>query len=151
MRAFKWHQEQTHIDKLRVGYLSSDFGDHPVGRRLHHYFAFHNSSRSSTLSSIVPLSYVCVYVFRIESVVLALSPPDDSIERDEIERSSSSTLQLWSLPDGEKLQRIRDAKLHVLLNLNGYTAGARNDLVFAGLASVQVSLSPPDGYCLSLY
>jgi predicted O-linked N-acetylglucosamine transferase (SPINDLY family) len=75
---------------------------------------------------------------RVKSIVLALSPPDGSVERNEIERSASLSLQLWSLPDSEKIERIRDAKLHILLNLNGYTAGARNDLVYAGLAPVQV-------------
>ncbi|CAI0653463.1 unnamed protein product [Colletotrichum noveboracense] len=86
---------------LNVGYVSSDFNNHPLAHLMQSVFGFHDRNR---------------------------------IEREApVFRDASN----WS-SDRLVEQIVRD-EIHILVNLNGYTRGARNEIFAARPAPIQMS------------
>ncbi|KAF3925408.1 hypothetical protein ABW21_db0209314 [Orbilia brochopaga] len=105
---------------LHVGYVSSDFNNHPLAHLMQSVFGFHDSKR-------------------VKAYCYATSASDGSQHRQKIEceapvfRDASS----WNI---EKLVRqIQDDGIHILVNLNGFTRGARNEVFAAKPAPLQMS------------
>ncbi|CAA9960598.1 Spy O-linked N-acetylglucosamine transferase SPINDLY family [Pyrenophora teres f. maculata] len=105
---------------LKVGYVSSDFNNHPLAHLMQSVFGLHNPSR-------------------VKAYCYATTPSDHSEHRKQIERESPVFYDAssWS---AERLvhQIIRDG-IHILVNLNGYTRGARNEVFAARAAPVQMA------------
>jgi len=107
-------------EKLRIGYVSSDFGNHPLSHLMSSVFGMHDTNS-------------------VEVFLYALSPSDQSEWRLKIEREARHFLDVsaWSVP--AIAQRISDDRIQVLVNLNGYTKGARNEIFALKPAPVQAS------------
>jgi len=106
--------------RLRICYVSSDFGNHPLSHLMGNVFCMHNRDR-------------------VEVFCYALSPNDGSQWRQRIEAGTEHFIDASSWGTGEIAARISADGINVAINLNGYTRGARNE-VFALLpAPVQVS------------
>lgn len=107
-------------ERLRVGYVSSDFGNHPLSHLMSSVFGMHDSSA-------------------VEVFCYALSPSDQSEWRVKIEREVPhfTDVSAWSVP--AIAQRISADRIQVLINLNGYTKGARNEIFALKPAPVQAS------------
>ncbi|KAI8804151.1 hypothetical protein BJ742DRAFT_713483, partial [Cladochytrium replicatum] len=106
---------------IRVGYVSSDFNNHPLAHLMQSVFGLHDRSR-----------------FRV--YCYSLSPTDNSPYRAKIERESDVFVDVsgWSL--GDVVHRIASVdRIHVLCNLNGYTKGGRNEIFAARPAPVQMA------------
>ena len=105
---------------LKVGYVSSDFNNHPLAHLMQSVFGMHNRKR------------VVAYCY-------ATTASDNSVHRQQIEREAPvfRDASNWS---AEKLinQIVRDG-IHILVNLNGYTRGARNEVFAARPAPIQMS------------
>ncbi|KAI1098079.1 glycosyltransferase family 41 protein [Jackrogersella minutella] len=105
---------------LNIGYVSSDFNNHPLAHLMQSVFGFHNPSRA-------------------KAFCYATTASDKSVHRLQIEREAPAFRDVsnWS---SEKLveQIIRD-EIHILVNLNGYTRGARNEIFAARPAPIQMS------------
>ena len=107
-------REPSSVGRLRIAYMSSDLNDrHPVGQLMSHVFALHDRAR-----------------FRIECY--ATGP-----------RVTSRKIELGCdrfdhVPDDDRLSD-RRPMVHLLVDLNGHTEGARLDLIAARLAPVQAS------------
>lgn len=105
---------------LRVGYVSSDFNNHPLAHLMQSVFGMHNTK--------------CV-----EAYCYATTASDSSVHRQQIEAEAPHfrDASTWS---AEKLinQIVKDG-IHILVNLNGYTRGARNDVFAARPAPIQMS------------
>lgn len=123
---------------LRVGFLSSDLGNHPLGHLMASLWAMMDRAR-------------------IHPILYSTGPSEESSPwRQRIRASVDEWVDLSAPPyatcAGAAAGRIAQDRLHVLVNLNGYTKGARNE-VCAALAllhaggPVHVSYM---GYCGTL-
>jgi predicted O-linked N-acetylglucosamine transferase (SPINDLY family) len=105
---------------LRVGYVSSDFNNHPLAHLMQSVFGLHN-----------PHS--------VQAICYATTASDGSVHRQQIEREAPEfhDASSWSV---ERLvnQVVKD-NVHILVNLNGYTRGARNEVFAARPAPIHMS------------
>ncbi|XP_055340855.1 UDP-N-acetylglucosamine--peptide N-acetylglucosaminyltransferase 110 kDa subunit-like isoform X2 [Paramacrobiotus metropolitanus] len=106
--------------RLRVGYVSSDFGNHPTSHLMQSIPGMHDKNR-------------------VEIFCYALSPDDQTTFRSKIAREADHFTDLSSDPDPVKAaEAINRDEIHVLINMNGYTKGARNEIFALRPAPVQV-------------
>lgn len=94
--------------RLRVGYVSSDFGNHPLGHDFQNFFGFHDAKRFE------------VFAFNIRAA------PDTTNWRRRLQESAEHWVDLGRVTDEEAAEDIRSRQVDVLFNLNGYTPGSRN-------------------------
>lgn len=121
-----FHMPRLHPhERLRVGYVSSDFGNHPLSHLMQSVFGMHDKSR-------------------FEVFCFALSPNDGSTWRAKIEREVEHAEDLTPLSFADCAKVINSRGIHLLVNLNGYTKGARNEIFALRPAPVQVSYM---GFC----
>ncbi|KAG9389751.1 Glycosyl transferase family 41 [Carpediemonas membranifera] len=107
--------------QVRIGYVSSDFGDHPLSHLMASVFSMHDRER------------VSVYCY-------ALSKHDGSVYRDKVEADSDVFRDLSAMTDVEAARTIHGDSIHVLVNLNGYTRGTRNEICAMRPAPVIASM-----------
>jgi predicted O-linked N-acetylglucosamine transferase (SPINDLY family) len=105
---------------LNVGYVSSDFNNHPLAHLMQSVFGLHDTSR-------------------VRAICYATTASDGSIHRRQIEQEAPvfHDASSWSV---ERLvnQIVKD-NVHILVNLNGYTRGARNEVFAARPAPIHMS------------
>lgn len=106
--------------QLNVGYLSSDFNNHPLAHLMKSVFGFHNPRR-------------------VRSFCYATTASDGSVHRRQIEREASAFRDVSGLSPEKVLEKIGRDQIHILVNLNGYTRGARNEIFAARPAPIQMS------------
>lgn len=69
----------------------------------------------------------------------SLSPDDNTSFRAKVSREAENFTDLSLTPcNGKAADRIHDDGIHILLNMNGYTKGARNELFALRPAPIQV-------------
>merc|ERR1711871_1436074 len=112
-------------ERLRVGYVSSDFGNHPLSHLMQSVFGLHNRDR-------------------FEVTCYALTPSDKSRWRGRIETEVEYFKDISQLQAADAAQLIYNDGIHILVNLNGFTKGAKNELFALRPAHVQVSMV---GFC----
>lgn len=105
---------------LRVGYVSSDFNNHPLAHLMQSVFGLHQTQR-------------------VKAYCYATTASDNSVHRQQIQ-SEAPVFHDASSWSAERLvtQIVRDG-IHILVNLNGYTRGARNEVFAARPAPIQMS------------
>ncbi|RPB21661.1 TPR-like protein [Terfezia boudieri ATCC MYA-4762] len=105
---------------LNVGYISSDFNNHPLAHLMQSVFGMHDPSR-------------------VKAHCYATTPSDNSPHRLQIEREAPRfyDTSCWG-PDRLINQIIKDG-IHILVNLNGFTRGAKNEIFAARPAPIQMS------------
>ena len=106
------HRRHHPIPIINIGYVSSDFNNHPLSHLIQSVFGMHDRKR-----------------FRVFSY--ATTPPDGSVHRLQIEREADVFLDVSSWSNQNIVERIVRDGIHVLVNLNGYTKGARNEIFAA--------------------
>lgn len=106
--------------QLNIGYVSSDFNNHPLAHLMQNVFGMHDPAR------------VRVFCY-------ATTPSDNSIHRKKIEDEAPFFFDAsgWSVE--RHVRQILQDKIHILINLNGYTRGARNEVFAARPAPIQMS------------
>lgn len=105
--------------KLRVGYLSADFCNHPVGRFLLTVLQNHNRNK-------------------VEVWGLSCGPYRDWIS-EKLEANTDHWLDLRFLNDLQAARLIADQRLDVLIELGGYTGHSRIGVLVQRPAPVQLS------------
>ncbi|KAI7903720.1 uncharacterized protein BX663DRAFT_507366 [Cokeromyces recurvatus] len=106
--------------RLKIGYISSDFNNHPLSHLMQSVFGFHDR-----------------HGFEIHCY--ATTPSDNSPYRQKIERESEYFLDVSSWSNQQVVEKVIEDGIHVLVNLNGYTKGARNEIFAARPCPVQCS------------
>lgn len=106
--------------KIRLGYLSSDFGEHPVGAQIAELLERHDRGR-----------------FEISG--FSTRGDDGSALRSRIVRAFDNFHDLQDLSDASAAERIADTELDILIDLNGHTNGARFGILARRPAPVQAS------------
>jgi len=80
-----------------------------------------------------------MYFVHLQIFCYALTADDGTSFRRKIEGDSEHFVDLSSIPcHGEAADRINADGIHVLVNMNGYTKGARNEIFALRPAPVQV-------------
>ncbi|KPM38102.1 hypothetical protein AK830_g8466 [Neonectria ditissima] len=106
--------------QLNVGYVSSDFNNHPLAHLMQSVFGFHDPRRA-------------------RAFCYATTASDRSIHRQQIEREAPVFRDVSNWPSEKLVEQIVRDEIHILINLNGYTRGARNEVFAARPAPVQMS------------
>jgi len=105
--------------RLRIGYVSSDFGNHPTSHLMQSIPGVHNRAR-------------------VEIFCYSLSPDDGTTFRQKVSRESEHFIDLSAIQcNGKAADRIYQDGIHVLVNMNGYTKGARNEIFALRPAPIQ--------------
>ncbi len=107
-------------DKIRIGYFSSDFREHPVGILMENLLKMHDREQFE------------VYGFFLNS------PNGDGVEKRLLE-SFNLAMNLNGIGDLEAFDRISAQHLDIAIDLNGHTSGARTALFARKIAPIQVN------------
>ncbi|CAD6213147.1 GSCOCG00003937001-RA-CDS [Cotesia congregata] len=106
--------------RLKIGYVSSDFGNHPTSHLMQSIPGLHEKSN-------------------VEIFCYALSTDDGTNFRSKIAREAEHFIDLSQIPcNGKAADRINNDGIHILVNMNGYTKGARNEIFALRPAPIQV-------------
>lgn len=108
-----------------VGYVSSDFGNHPLSHLLQSVFGLHDRTK-------------------FEVTCYALTPTDHSDWRIKIESEVEHFKDISLLHAADAAQLIHNDGIHVLINLNGYTKGNNNGIFAFKPAPIQMQFM---GFC----
>lgn len=105
---------------LRAGYVSSDFNNHPLAHLMQSVFGMHDEQR-------------------VKAHCYATTASDNSIHRRQIEKEAPVFRDASTWTSEKLVNQIVEDGIHILVNLNGYTRGARNDVFAARPAPIQMS------------
>ena len=114
-----FHQNNSK-KKLRIGYISSDFGNHPVGRLMLNVLSLHNAEE-------------------FELIGFYLKEPIEDECSNKIKSRFHETHMLSQKSAKFSAEVIRNCQIDILVDLNGHTANAREDILAQRLAPIQVS------------
>ncbi len=106
--------------RLRVAYISSDFGNHPVSHLMAGVLERHDRAR-----------------FEIFAVSTAVRPSE--AWRARIQAAVEHFVDAAPLPDARIAQNLREAGIDIAVDLNGWTKGNRTEIFAERAAPVQVS------------
>jgi len=108
--AYKFANKLRPGERLRIGYVSSDFGNHPTSHLMQSIPGVHNRDK-------------------VEVFCYSLAADDNTTFIQKIGREAEHFVDLSSYAcNGKAADRIYQDGVHVLLNMNGYTKGARNEI-----------------------
>lgn len=106
--------------RLRIGYLSGDFYDHPISHLLHGFFGRHNLEK-------------------FEVFVYSFSKNDESDFRKRIEKESEHFINVAGMSAKNICVKIASDNIQILVDLMGYTGFNRVDCFAMRPAPIQVS------------
>jgi protein O-GlcNAc transferase len=107
-------------ERLRIGYVSPKFSNHPGVTLCAPVLERHDRDRVSVFG-------------------YALNPHDTGAKAERFRRSCDQVRECWGFDDVTVAQRIRDDAIHVLVDLGGYTDFARPEVFALGAAPIQVA------------
>lgn len=105
---------------LNIGYVSSDFNNHPLAHLMQSVFGMHDASRA-------------------KAFCYATTASDKSAHRKQIEEEAPVFRDTSSWSADRLIQQIVEDEIHILINLNGYTRGAKNEVFAARPVPIQMS------------
>ena len=115
-----WHGEKYAHDRIRVGYFSADFRNHPVGRLAVGLFETHDKSR-------------------FETIALSFGPNDGSDLRRRIQSAFEDFVDVRNLSDEDLAALIRRREIDILVDLMGFTLACRFGVLARRAAPIQVN------------
>ncbi|KAG7147611.1 UDP-N-acetylglucosamine--peptide N-acetylglucosaminyltransferase like protein [Verticillium longisporum] len=86
--------------QLNVGYVSSDFNNHPLAHLMQSVFGFHEKTK-------------------VKALCYATTASDGSVHRLQIEREAPVFRDASSWPSDRIIEQIVADEIHILVNLNG--------------------------------
>lgn len=113
--------ELNNVGKLVVGYISSDFLDHPLSHLMQSVFGLHDRHR-------------------FHAICYATSASDGSEYRKKIESECHEFKDVSGMSTQLVVEELQKDGVHILVNLNGFTRGARNDIFAIRPCPIQISL-----------
>jgi predicted O-linked N-acetylglucosamine transferase (SPINDLY family) len=116
-----WHGRRYAHDRIRIGYVSSDFHNHPVGHLVAGMLEAHDRER-----------------FMVHGFSTGRAGQDDAY-RQRISQSLEAFVDARTMDRDALVERIRAAEIDILIDLNGHTIGRRTDIFAARPAPVQVN------------
>jgi protein O-GlcNAc transferase len=114
------HDRSCSPRRIRLGYLSADFGDHPVAYAMAETIERHDRTRFDVLG----YSY---------------GPDDRSALRHRLETAFDRFIDLDAVGNDEAARQINTDAVHVLIDLTGYTRLGRPRILVSRPAPIQVN------------
>jgi len=114
------HPVSKVAEKIRIGYLSTDFRDHPVGRLLPDFLARHDREK-------------------FEVIGYSLGVEDAGALRQRIRHACDSFFDLHHMSNTDAARCIHAGQIDILVDLTGPTVGSRQEILALRPAPVQVS------------
>jgi protein O-GlcNAc transferase len=111
---------QTDKERLHIGYLSSDWRDHPMAHQTCGLFQHHDRSR-------------------FEVTALSYGPDDDSAYLRRIRDGAEHYVDLQALDDRSAAQKINELGIDILLDGQGFMGNSRPGIVLMRPAPIQIS------------
>jgi predicted O-linked N-acetylglucosamine transferase (SPINDLY family) len=115
-----WRGEKYKHDRIRIGYVSADFRNHPVGRLAVGLFEAHDKSRFVTIA-------------------LSLGPDDGSDLHRRIKSAFEDFVDVRNRSDADLAAIIRRREIDILVDLMGFTLAGRSGVLARRAAPVQVN------------
>jgi protein O-GlcNAc transferase len=115
-----WCGEPYKNNKIRIGYVSTDFRQHPVANLVAGVFECHDRSQ-------------------FEVFGISIGPDDNSEIRRRLERSFDKFIDAQALRFDEIAKRVRQQEIDILIDLNGFTDDARTEIFACRPAPIQVN------------
>ncbi|MFL2790432.1 MAG: tetratricopeptide repeat protein [Paracoccaceae bacterium] len=112
------HKSKSENDKLRIGYFSADFHEHPVSYQLARVLALHDKSK-------------------IEVYAYSFGQADDDMRKRIID-SVDHFKDVTNLSDKDVALLAREDKIDIAIDLMGYTGKARTNIFAFRAAPVQI-------------
>ncbi len=106
--------------KIRLGYFSADFREHPVAYLMADLFEHHDRHK-------------------FEIVAFSLGPNQRDAMRERLEQSFDIWVESFTLSDDELVARAREMGIDIAIDLGGFTRSSRTGIFAKRLAPVQVS------------
>ncbi|KAJ1486652.1 glycosyl transferase family 41-domain-containing protein, partial [Baffinella frigidus] len=106
--------------RLRIGYMSSDFGGHTVGSLIRNILRIHNRNRVSVVG-------------------IGMMKGDGTEWNLEMERSTDEWLSIHGMGDHAAAFAVDALEVHILVDLNGHSKGARVGVLLRRPAPVIIS------------
>ena len=112
--------------RIRIGYVSANFGNHPSGHAMRGVFKLHDKNA-------------------FEVFCYATSRSDGSAARNAVEADAEHFLDVSDMSSVDIAKRIHADKVHVLVDLTGYTAGGRPEVFALRPSPIQINLAASHG------
>jgi protein O-GlcNAc transferase len=116
----RWAGKRYKHNKLRLGYVSPDLREHPVGHLMAGLIEQHDKTR-------------------VETFAFSLGIDDGSALRRRFKLGFDHFLDCKEKTSAEIIEMIKAAEIDVLVDLAGYTAGSKSDIFAARAAPMQVN------------
>jgi len=120
LSAPSWQGPRYRHERVRLGYLSSDFREHAVGRLIVELLECHDRSR-------------------FETIAISFGADDGSELRARFQRGADQFIDVREKTDEEIAALVRSLEIDIAIDLNGYTENARINVLGRRPAPVQVS------------
>ena len=114
------HSNRMRGSKIKIGYLSGDFHDHPVAHLVAGLFGLHDRNEFE----------ICAYSY---------GPDNASDYRTRIRNDCDVFVDIHGHSHRDAARRIYDDEIDILVDLKGYTTGARLDICALRPAPIQVT------------
>jgi predicted O-linked N-acetylglucosamine transferase (SPINDLY family) len=115
-----WKGERFRHDRIRLGYISSDLGEHPVGAQIAQLIECHDRDH-------------------FDVIAFSTGPDDASALRQRLKAGFDRFHDLWGRSAQQSADFIRAQDVDVLVELNGHTQRGSLDILRRRPAPVQVS------------
>jgi protein O-GlcNAc transferase len=115
-----WSGEIYKHDKIRVGYVSTDFRQHAISYLMAGMFECHDKAR-------------------FEITAISIGPNDGSKLRNRLMNAVDDFFEARLLSDDEIAHLIRQKEIDILVDLNGFTQDARTGIFALRAAPIQVN------------
>ena len=125
---YDFRQPNKRGERLKIGYLSGNFYDHPTAHNTAGLLAGHDRER-------------------FEIYAYSFGPNDQSSHRRFVEEHCDVFVDIAGLGDGEAARRINEDGIHILIALTGHTDGSRLEICALLPAPVQVGYLTFPGSC----
>ena len=115
-----WQGERYAHDRIRIGYFSSDYGDHPVSHLIARLIESHDRTR-------------------FEIAGFSFGMPTNDVWRQRLEKAFDRFLDVGRRTDREIAGLARELEIDIAVDLNGFTKNARTGIFALRPAPVQVN------------
>ncbi|QOZ28893.1 glycosyltransferase family 41 protein [Bradyrhizobium sp. CCBAU 51753] len=115
-----WRAAPRAHDRIRLGYVSTDFRKHATAYLIAELFELHDRTRFDLFG-------------------YSIGPDDASDIRARLIKSFDNFAACEARPDAEVARAIADAEIDILVDLNGFTKGARSNIFALRPAPIQVN------------
>ncbi|CAH8505049.1 unnamed protein product [Heterobilharzia americana] len=116
---FRFMKKLPAGQRLRIGYVSSDFCNHPTSHLMQSIPGLHDRTK-------------------VEVFCYSLAPDDGTNFRAKVANEAEHFIDLSGVQcHGKAADKIASDGIHILLNMNGYTKGARNEIFALKPAPIQ--------------